>query len=161
MWFSQVMHRIPWIPCRWRWHSHSWFENHCCAEVPYSQIIGEYLFFLRICWLLQSLCEELCFYCLSYDVPSQEGCALPLERCSTTQFHYCKKLSYSCTNSCVARLQVAFYHVHGRFCLNIGALVMQTEEGKRPYAIAYAWRVLTSAESKYHHLEAVAVAWAL
>ncbi len=40
---------------------------------------------------------------------------------------------------------------------------MQTEEGKRPHAIAYANRVLTSAESKYTviHLEALAVAWAL
>ncbi len=39
---------------------------------------------------------------------------------------------------------------------------MQTE-GKRPHAIAYASRVLTSAESKYSvtHLEALAVVWAL
>ncbi len=29
----------------------------------------------------------------------------------------------------------------------IGAVLMQTEEGKRPHAIAYASRVLTSAES--------------
>ncbi len=40
---------------------------------------------------------------------------------------------------------------------------MQTKEGKRPHAIAYASHVLTSAESKYSvtHLEALAVAWAL
>ncbi len=38
-----------------------------------------------------------------------------LKRCSTTQFHYSKRRSYSCTNSSVPRLQVAFYHVHGRF----------------------------------------------
>ncbi len=41
--------------------------------------------------------------------------------------------------------------------LGIGAVVMQTE-GKRPLAIAYSSRVLTSAESKYSitHLEALA-----
>ncbi len=46
--------------------------------------------------------------------------------------------------------------------LGIGAVLMQTE-GKRPHAIAYASRVLTSAESKYSvtHLQALAVAWAL
>ncbi len=32
------------------------------------------------------------------------------------QFHYSKRRSYSCINSGVPRLQVAFYHVHGRFC---------------------------------------------
>ncbi len=32
------------------------------------------------------------------------------------QFHFSKRRSYSCTNSCVLRLQVAFYNVHGRFC---------------------------------------------
>ncbi len=32
------------------------------------------------------------------------------------QFHYSKSCFYSCTNSCVPRLQIAFYHVHGRFC---------------------------------------------
>ncbi len=32
------------------------------------------------------------------------------------KFHYSKRRSYSCTNSCVPRLQVAFCHVHGRFC---------------------------------------------
>ncbi len=43
--------------------------------------------------------------------------------------------------------------------LGIGAVLMQTEEGKRPHAVAYASRVLTSAESKYSvtHLEALAV----
>ncbi len=47
--------------------------------------------------------------------------------------------------------------------LGIGAFLMQTEEGKRPHAIAYSSRLLTSAESKYSvtHLEALAVAWAL
>ncbi len=40
---------------------------------------------------------------------------------------------------------------------------MQTEEGKRPHAIAYASRMLTSAESKHSvtHLEALALVWAL
>ncbi len=40
---------------------------------------------------------------------------------------------------------------------------MQTEEGKRPHAIAYASPLLTSAESKYSvtHLDALAVVWAL
>ncbi len=47
--------------------------------------------------------------------------------------------------------------------LDISAVLMQTEEGKRPHAIAYASRVLTSAEFKYSvtHLEALAVVWAL
>ncbi len=47
--------------------------------------------------------------------------------------------------------------------LGIGANPMQTEEGKRSHAIAYASRVLTSAESKYSvtHLEALTVVWAL
>ncbi len=48
------------------------------------------------------------------------------------------------------------------FALGIGALLMETEEGKCPPAIAYASRVLTSAVSKYSvtHLEALAVVWA-
>ncbi len=47
--------------------------------------------------------------------------------------------------------------------LGIGAVLMQTEESKRPHAIAYASRVLTSAEPKYSftQLEALAVVWAL
>ncbi len=47
--------------------------------------------------------------------------------------------------------------------LGIGAVLMQTEEGKRSHAIACASRVLTSAESKYSvtHLEALALVWAL
>ncbi len=47
--------------------------------------------------------------------------------------------------------------------LGIGAVFMQTEEGKSPHAIAYTSRMLTSAESKYSvtHLEALAVVWAL
>ncbi len=47
--------------------------------------------------------------------------------------------------------------------LGIGAVLLQTEEGKRPHAIVYTSRVLTSAESKYSvtHLEALAVVWNL
>ncbi len=47
--------------------------------------------------------------------------------------------------------------------LSIDAVLMQTEEGKRPHAIVCARCVLTSAESKYSitHLEALAVVWAL
>ncbi len=47
--------------------------------------------------------------------------------------------------------------------LVIGAVLMQTEENKRPHIIAYASRVLTAAVSKYSvtHLEALAVVWAL
>ncbi len=47
--------------------------------------------------------------------------------------------------------------------LGIGAFLMQTIQDKCPHAIAYASRVLTSAESKYSvtHLEAPAVVWAL
>ncbi len=45
------------------------------------------------------------------------------------------------------------------FALGIGAVLMQTEERKRPHAITYASCVLTSAESKYSvtHLEALEV----
>ncbi len=48
--------------------------------------------------------------------------------------------------------------------LGIGAVLMQTEEGKRPHAIAYASRVYSSHESKHGvtYLEALAVVvWAL
>ncbi len=47
--------------------------------------------------------------------------------------------------------------------LAIGAVLMQTEESKRPLAIAYASRVFTSAQSKYSvtNLEALAVVWAI
>ncbi len=47
--------------------------------------------------------------------------------------------------------------------LGIGAVLMQSKEGKRPHATAYASRVLTSAESKYivTHLEALSVVLAL
>ncbi len=47
--------------------------------------------------------------------------------------------------------------------LGIGAVLMETEEGKRPHAIAYTSRVLTSAESKYcfTYLKALTVVWAL
>ncbi len=40
---------------------------------------------------------------------------------------------------------------------------METGEGKRPHGIAYASRVLTSAESKYSitNLEVLEVVWAL
>ncbi len=51
----------------------------------------------------------------------------------------------------------------GASALGISAVLMQTEEGKRLHAIAYASRVLHSAESKYSvtHLEALAVVWTL
>ncbi len=47
--------------------------------------------------------------------------------------------------------------------LRIGAVLMQTEGGKLPHAIACASRVLTSGESKCSvtHLEALGVIWAL
>ncbi len=47
--------------------------------------------------------------------------------------------------------------------LGISAVLMQPEEGKRPHAIAYAGRVLTSAESKCSvtHLEALPLVCAL
>ncbi len=47
--------------------------------------------------------------------------------------------------------------------LGIGAVLMQTEENKRPHVTAYASRVLTPAEFKYSvtHLETLAVVWAL
>ncbi len=47
--------------------------------------------------------------------------------------------------------------------LSIGAVLIQTEEGKRPHAITYASRVLTSAKPKYSvtHLEALGVVRAL
>ncbi len=47
--------------------------------------------------------------------------------------------------------------------LGIDAVLMQTEEGKRPHAIRYASHMLSSAESKYSvtHLEALRVVWAL
>ncbi len=49
------------------------------------------------------------------------------------------------------------------FALGIGAVLMQTEESKRPHVTAYASRVLTAAESKdsVTHVEALAVVWAL
>ncbi len=47
--------------------------------------------------------------------------------------------------------------------LGVGAVLMQASESQRPKVIAYASRVLNSAESKYSvtHLEALAVVWAL
>ncbi len=47
--------------------------------------------------------------------------------------------------------------------VGIAAVLMQTEESKRPHVIAYASRVLTAAESKYSvtHLESLAVVWGL
>ncbi len=47
--------------------------------------------------------------------------------------------------------------------LDIGAVLLQIEEGKCPHAIAYTSRVLTPAQPKYSvtHHEALAVAWAL
>ncbi len=47
--------------------------------------------------------------------------------------------------------------------LVIGTVLMQADEGKRPLAIAYGSRVLTSAEPRYSvtHLEVLAVVWAL
>ncbi len=47
--------------------------------------------------------------------------------------------------------------------LGFCAVLMQTEESKRPHVTAYASCVLTAAESKYSvtHLEALAVVWAL
>ncbi len=46
---------------------------------------------------------------------------------------------------------------------DVGAVLMQAFESQRPHVIAYASRVLNSAESKYSvtHLEALAVVWAL
>ncbi len=47
--------------------------------------------------------------------------------------------------------------------LGVGDVLMQASENQRPHVIAYASRVLNSAESKYSvtHLEALAVVWAL
>ena len=47
--------------------------------------------------------------------------------------------------------------------LGVGAVLMQSCKGQRPRVIAYASRVLNSAESKYSvtHLEALAVVWSL
>ncbi len=47
--------------------------------------------------------------------------------------------------------------------LGVGAVLMQTSESQRPHAIAYASRVLNSAESKYSvtHLQALAIVWGL
>ncbi len=47
--------------------------------------------------------------------------------------------------------------------LGVGAVLMQASESQRPHVIAYASRVLNSAESKYSvtHLEALAFVWAL
>ncbi len=47
--------------------------------------------------------------------------------------------------------------------LGVGAVLMQASGSQRPHVIAYASRVLNSAESKYSvtNLEVLAVVWAL
>lgn len=47
--------------------------------------------------------------------------------------------------------------------LSISAVPMNTADGQRPHAIAYASHVLNAVESKYSvtHLDVLAVAWAL
>ncbi len=47
--------------------------------------------------------------------------------------------------------------------LAVGAVLMQASESQRPHVIAYASRVLSSAESNYSvtHLEALAIVWVL
>ncbi len=52
--------------------------------------------------------------------------------------------------------------MNGFASLGVGAVLMQASESQRPNIIAYANRVLNSAESKYSvtHLEALTVVWA-
>ncbi len=130
---------------------------------PTPKYVENVCFFSRPCWLLQSFCEELRFYCFSFNTSSQKD--VPFQW-NDAQQHSFTTLKDALTHAPI--LAFPDYTLPFTLCadapaLGIGVVLMQTEEGKRPHAIAYANRVLTSAESKYSvtHLEALAVVWAL
>ncbi len=66
--------------------------------------------------------------------------------------------------SCASILAFPDYSLPFTLCTDAsGAILMKTEENKRPHVIACTSHVLTAADSKYSvtHLEALAVVWAL
>ncbi len=138
------------------------FLGHYCAEVPYSQI-----------------CEE-CFFlgrtgCYRAFVKNFASIAPLLTRLlkkdvlllwNDVQEHSFITLKDALTHTPILAFQD--YKVHFTMCtdasaLDIGTVLMFTEEGKRYHAFAYAVQVLISVEFKYSviYLETLAVVWAL
>ncbi len=120
---------------------------------PFLGLAGYYRFFVKSFWLIASPLTRL----LKKDVPFLWNDA---------QQHSFTTLKDALAHTPILAFpdyKLSFTMCTDASTLGIGAVFMQTIEGKCPHAIAYASRVLASAESKYSvtHLEALAVVWAL